>query len=337
MNVAAGRIANRLDFGGTNFTVDAACASSLAAIGLAVQRAAAGTSDMVLAGRRRRDPEPVRVTSASARPARCRRAAAAARSTPRADGIAISEGFATVVLKRLERRRARRRPHLRGDPRRRRRQRRPRPQPDRAASRGPDARAAARLRPGRVLARDGRAGRGARHRHGGRRRRRGEGADRRCSPSTAPSGRACAIGSVKSMIGHTKATAGVAGLIKAALALHHRVLPPTIGVTEPNPKANFPDSPFYVNTEARPWLAERRRDTPGEPASAPSASAAPTSTSCSRSTPAATSPTSRRRSSAGPAELLLWRGTPDEIADSRRVARGAAGGRRRAARWPTWR
>ena len=57
------------------------------------------------------------------------------------------------------------------------------------------------------------------------------------------------------MIGHTKATAGVAGLIKAALALHHRVLPPTIGVTEPNPKANFADSPFYVNTEARPWLA----------------------------------------------------------------------------------
>ena len=56
------------------------------------------------------------------------------------------------------------------------------------------------------------------------------------------------------MIGHTKATAGVAGMIKAALALHHRVLPPTIGVTEPNPKANFPESPFYVNTEARPWL-----------------------------------------------------------------------------------
>ena len=66
----------------------------------------------------------------------------------------------------------------------------------------------------------------------------------------------CAIGSVKSMIGHTKATAGVAGMVKAALALHHRVLPPTIGVTEPNPKANFPESPFYVNSEARPWLRD---------------------------------------------------------------------------------
>src|SRR6185312_6054485 len=50
---------------------------------------------------------------------------------------------------------------------------------------------------------------------------------------------ACAIGSVKSMIGHAKATAGVAGLAKVALALRHRVLPPTLGVTTPNPKARF--------------------------------------------------------------------------------------------------
>ena len=78
----------------------------------------------------------------------------------------------------------------------------------------------------------------------------------------------CAIGSVKSMIGHTKATAGVAGLIKAALALHHRVLPPTIGVDGAQPEgAGFDESPFYVNTEARPWIrgaerppAPRRRE-----------------------------------------------------------------------------
>ena len=43
----------------------------------------------------------------------------------------------------------------------------------------------------------------------------------------------CALGSVKSQIGHTKAAAGVAGLIKAALALHHKVLPPTIKVEQP--------------------------------------------------------------------------------------------------------
>ena len=64
----------------------------------------------------------------------------------------------------------------------------------------------------------------------------------------------CAIGSVKSMIGHTKCTAGVAGLMKIALALHHKVLPPTMHVEKPNPKARFPESPFYVNTEPRPWI-----------------------------------------------------------------------------------
>ncbi|MBV8729450.1 MAG: acyltransferase domain-containing protein, partial [Acidobacteriia bacterium] len=64
----------------------------------------------------------------------------------------------------------------------------------------------------------------------------------------------CAIGSVKSMIGHTKCSAGAAGLIKATLALHHKVLPPTLGVEKPNARANFAETPFFVNTEARPWL-----------------------------------------------------------------------------------
>ncbi|NJM05377.1 acyltransferase domain-containing protein [Candidatus Gracilibacteria bacterium] len=63
-----------------------------------------------------------------------------------------------------------------------------------------------------------------------------------------------AIGSVKSMIGHTKATAGVAGLAKAALALYYKVLPPTIGVTKPNPKVDFTNGPLYINSETRPWI-----------------------------------------------------------------------------------
>ena len=70
----------------------------------------------------------------------------------------------------------------------------------------------------------------------------------------APPPRACALGSVKSMIGHTKCTAGVAGLVKASLALHHKVLPPTIDVGRPNPRIGFEDGPFHVNTETRPWV-----------------------------------------------------------------------------------
>jgi acyl transferase domain-containing protein len=59
---------------------------------------------------------------------------------------------------------------------------------------------------------------------------------------------------VKSQIGHTKAAAGVAGLLKAALALHQKVLPPTNNVERPNPKLEIGKTPFYVNTETRPWI-----------------------------------------------------------------------------------
>ena len=66
--------------------------------------------------------------------------------------------------------------------------------------------------------------------------------------------RSCAVGSVKTMIGHTKAAAGLASIIKVAKALHHKVLPPTMGVTNPNPSCNFEASPFYINAETRPSI-----------------------------------------------------------------------------------
>ncbi|MGK5632218.1 type I polyketide synthase, partial [Streptomyces sp. URMC 123] len=65
----------------------------------------------------------------------------------------------------------------------------------------------------------------------------------------------CALGSVKSNIGHTDAAAGIAGLIKAVLALEHRTIPPTLHFETPNPLLRLDESPFYVPTESRPWPA----------------------------------------------------------------------------------
>lgn len=66
----------------------------------------------------------------------------------------------------------------------------------------------------------------------------------------------CAIGSVKSNIGHTDAASGVAGLIKAVLSLKHKTLYPTLHFSTPNPLINFENSPFYVNTETKEWAAQ---------------------------------------------------------------------------------
>jgi amino acid adenylation domain-containing protein len=63
----------------------------------------------------------------------------------------------------------------------------------------------------------------------------------------------CAIGSLKSNIGHLDTAAGVCGLIKAVLSLHHRTLPPSLHFAIPNPRIDFANSPFFVNTELRPW------------------------------------------------------------------------------------
>jgi acyl transferase domain-containing protein len=71
----------------------------------------------------------------------------------------------------------------------------------------------------------------------------------------------CAVGSVKSMIGHCLPAAGAASLIKTALALWHQVLPATLGVERPHPELDLERSRFYVNTENRPWV-HRGRSTP---------------------------------------------------------------------------
>ena len=63
----------------------------------------------------------------------------------------------------------------------------------------------------------------------------------------------CAVGSLKSNIGHLDVAAGIAGLIKATLALQHRRIPPTLHFREPNPQIDFVNSPFYVNNTATDW------------------------------------------------------------------------------------
>ncbi|MBB5647627.1 non-ribosomal peptide synthetase/type I polyketide synthase [Pedobacter cryoconitis] len=63
----------------------------------------------------------------------------------------------------------------------------------------------------------------------------------------------CAIGSVKTNIGHLDAAAGIAGLIKAVLSIKYRQLPPSLHYKSPNPKINFLTSPFYVNTTLKEW------------------------------------------------------------------------------------
>jgi phthiocerol/phenolphthiocerol synthesis type-I polyketide synthase E len=69
----------------------------------------------------------------------------------------------------------------------------------------------------------------------------------------------CAIGSVKTNVGHLDAAAGIMGLIKTVLALEHKMLPPSLHFDAPNPKIDFETSPFFVNTRLSEWRA------PGSP------------------------------------------------------------------------
>ncbi|ARU62078.1 hypothetical protein CBW65_14470 [Tumebacillus avium] len=66
----------------------------------------------------------------------------------------------------------------------------------------------------------------------------------------------CALNSIKPNIGHTGVTAGVANVIHTVLAMQHKMLPPLLGFQTPNPQIDFANSPFYINTESKPWLTE---------------------------------------------------------------------------------
>ena len=64
-----------------------------------------------------------------------------------------------------------------------------------------------------------------------------------------------AIGSIKSQIGHLKSASGIAGIIKTVLALHNKIIPPSINYVTPNPSIDWDTSPYYVNTEPKNWIS----------------------------------------------------------------------------------
>ncbi|WP_413172235.1 beta-ketoacyl synthase N-terminal-like domain-containing protein [Anabaena azotica] len=251
-NVVAGRIANRLNFGGTNCVVDAACASSFGALKMAISELVEHRSDMMLTGGVDTDNSIMAYISFSKTPA----------VTPsdnvkpfdaKSDGMMLGEGIGMIVLKRLE------------DAQR---------DGDKiyAVIKGIGTSSDGRYKSIYAPRKEGQVKALERAYN-----------DAGFSPATVGLMEAhgtgtmagdptefgslrdflnqhdnkkqhIALGSVKSQIGHTKAAAGAASLIKTALALHHKILPPTINITEPNPKLDIQNSSFYLNTETRPWI-----------------------------------------------------------------------------------
>ncbi len=252
-NVIAGRIANRLDLGGANYTVDAACASSLTAVDVACKELTAGTSDLVLCGGadlHNGINDYLLFASAHALSPTGR----SATFDSAADGIALGEGVACIALKRLadaERDGDRVYAVIKGvgaaSDGRALGLTAPRPEGQHTAL--TRAYRNAGVSPARV---------GLVEAHGtgtvvGDRTELGTLTKVFTEAGAAPGG--CTIGSVKSQIGHTKCAAGLAGLIKAALAVHTGVKPPTLHLSAPNPAWDAETSPFVFRSAAQPWTA----------------------------------------------------------------------------------
>jgi len=251
-NVIAGRICNRLNLGGTNCVVDAACASSMSALHLSLMELSSEKADMVLTGgvdllsdifmHMCFSRTGVLSPTHDVRP-----------FSKDADGTVLGEGVGILALKRLS-----------------------------DAKRDKDTIYA--VIKGMGTSSDGKSQSIYAPRKEGQEKALREAYELSgISPDTvelveahgtgtrvgdevefkalksvfgenASPRRWCALGSVKSMIGHTKAAAGSAGLIKTTLALHHKVLPPTLKARKPDPKLGIEESPFYLSADARPWF-----------------------------------------------------------------------------------
>ena len=249
-NCVAGRVANLFGLRGPNFVVDAACASTLAALAASIEGLVQHKFDTVVSGGVDRNMGPwmfVKLSRMGALSATGSRPFDAA-----ADGFVMGEGAALFVLKRLQ------------DAER---------AGDRiyAVVRGIGAASDGR---GKAIAAPNPAGQRLAVERAWR--------DAGLSPATCsmveahgtstpvgdvvevnsiteafasaglPPG-SVALGSVKSNIGHLRPAAGAAGLLKTALALHEKLIPASLGFEHPNPSIDWASSPFRVNTQTRPW------------------------------------------------------------------------------------
>ena len=248
-NVVSGRVANLLDLQGPNYTTDAACASSMAAILDACRLLQSRQVDLMLAGAADRTMDPATYAKFSAIGA-----LSPSHSTPfdaRANGFVMGEGAGVLILKRLSD----------------------------AINDGDEIHAVIR---GVGSSSDGR-GKGITAPS-----QRGQvqaisraynqagydassvelveahGTSTKVGDATELSslstlwtgfsgGNHVAVGSIKSQIGHLKAAAGIAGVIKGVMALHHATIPPSAGFETPNPTVQWDEIPFFVPTQAREW------------------------------------------------------------------------------------
>jgi len=251
-NVISGRITNRLDLGGTNCVVDAACASSLSGIRMAVAELLDYRMDMMVTGGIDTDNSPYMYMCFSKTPAFTKNEKVQP-FDENSSGIMIGEGIGMLLLKRLED------AERDGDN-------------IYAVIRGIGSSSDGKFKSiyaprsaGQQLALERAyeesgfepASIGLLEAHGT-----GTKAGDLAEVSAlkdffgqhSSKRQHIAMGSVKSQMGHTKNAAGAASIIKVALALHHKVLPATINVTEPNSEFALEETPLYLNTETRPWI-----------------------------------------------------------------------------------
>jgi polyketide-type polyunsaturated fatty acid synthase PfaA len=253
-NVVTGRISNHFDLGGPNFTTDAACASSFAAVAMAAHMLCHGDADLVVTGGADTTNDPFTFMCFSKTPAlsmssQCRP------FSESSDGTMLGEGIGMMALRRLadaERDGDKIYAVIRG------------------IGSSSDGRAKSIYAPrweGQVKSLTrcyDDAGYGPStvqlvEAHGTGTKA-GDLAEfnalREVFQSGTDTHQWCALGSIKSQLGHTKAAAGAAGMIKAALALHEKVLPPTFGIDKPAAKLEIEKTPFYLNTQPRPWVGD---------------------------------------------------------------------------------